>query len=67
MRATLPLCGEILACIALQLAVVYVPVLNPVFRTAPLDAGELVFCLSASAVPLIVVELEKIARRRRAP
>ena len=65
-RSNLPMAGAILACVALQLAAVYVPALNPVFRTAPLDAGELVFCLSASAVPLLVVELEKLARRRRA-
>ena len=65
-RSNLPMAGAILACVALQLAAVYVPVLNPVFRTAPLDAGELVFCVSVSAVPLLVVELEKFARRRRA-
>ena len=50
--------------ILLQLAVVYVPVLNTVFRTVPLRATELAVCAGAASAILAVVELEKYLRRR---
>jgi Ca2+-transporting ATPase len=49
---------------ALQLATVYVPALNPIFRTQPLEASELVLALAVSAVVLVAVEVEKFALRR---
>jgi Ca2+-transporting ATPase len=51
--------------LGLQLAIIYVPVLNTVFRTAPLSFGELLLCLLASSVVFVAVELEKLLIRRR--
>lgn len=43
----------------LQMAILYVPVLNTVFRTAPLTAFELAVALSLSVVVFAAVEIEK--------
>lgn len=51
--------------LGLQLAIIYVPVLNRVFRTAPLSFGELLLCLLVSSVVFVAVELEKLFIRRR--
>ncbi len=48
----------------LQMAVLYVPWLNPVFNTAPLTLGELAACLALSSVVFIGVEAEKALARR---
>jgi P-type Ca2+ transporter type 2C len=48
----------------LQMAVLYVPALQPIFRTAPLTAGELAACLALSSVVFLGVEAEKAAVRR---
>jgi len=44
------------------MATIYVPALNPIFKTEPLTMTELAICLSAAAVVWILVELEKIWR-----
>jgi Ca2+-transporting ATPase len=49
---------------ALQLAVLYVPWLNPIFRTEPLSLAELAACLALSSVVFIGVEIEKWLIRR---
>jgi len=49
---------------ALQMAVLYVPWLNPVFKTEPLGLGELAACLALSSVVFIGVEIEKALVRR---
>jgi Ca2+-transporting ATPase len=49
---------------ALQMAVLYVPWLNPVFKTEPLSLGELAACLALSSVVFIGVEIEKWLVRR---
>ncbi|MDQ1313962.1 MAG: P-type Ca2+ transporter type [Pseudomonadota bacterium] len=49
---------------ALQMAVLYVPWLNPVFKTEPLGLGELAVCLALSSVVFIGVEIEKALVRR---
>jgi Ca2+-transporting ATPase len=49
---------------ALQLAVLYVPWLNPIFRTEPLSVAELGACLALSSVVFIGVEIEKWLVRR---
>jgi P-type Ca2+ transporter type 2C len=46
------------------MATVYVPALNPIFKTEPLDAMELVVCLACSAVVFGAVEIEKWLLRR---
>ncbi len=43
----------------LQMSTIYVPALNTVFKTEPLDAGELLSCLALSAIVFIAVETEK--------
>ncbi|MEW6120611.1 MAG: cation-translocating P-type ATPase [Pseudomonadota bacterium] len=48
----------------LQMAVLYVPWLNPIFKTEPLSPGELAACLALSSVVFIGVEIEKALVRR---
>lgn len=60
-----PLLGAVLLTFLLQMATIYVPVLNPVFKTEPLGVLELLVCLAASAVVFIAVEIEKIWLRRK--
>jgi Ca2+-transporting ATPase len=54
-----PLLGAVLLTLVLQLAVIYLPPLQPIFKTQALTAGELAFCLAMSGVIFIAVELEK--------
>ncbi len=61
-----PLLGAVLLTFLLQMATIYVPALNPIFKTEPLSLGELGICLGAAAVVGAAVELEKIWRRRKA-
>jgi len=58
------LLGAVALTFALQMATIYVPFLNPVFKTQPLSASELVLCLACATVVFVVVELEKAWRRR---
>jgi Ca2+-transporting ATPase len=58
------LIGAVLLTFALQMAVLYVPWLNPIFRTEPLSPGELAFCLALSSVVFFGVEIEKWLARR---
>ncbi len=58
------LIGALLLTFALQMAVLYVPWLNPIFRTEPLSLGELGACLALSSVVFIGVEIEKALVRR---
>jgi len=60
-----PLLGAVLLTIALQMATIYVPFLNPIFKTEPLTAGELVITILFSTVVFLAVELEKAIKRRR--
>jgi Ca2+-transporting ATPase len=62
-----PLLGAVLLTFALQMATIYVPVLNPIFKTEPLGADELAICLAASAVVFVAAEAEKAWRRRVRP
>jgi Ca2+-transporting ATPase len=55
----LPLVGAVAITIMLQLATIYLPLLNPIFHTAPLSAGELAFCFALSALIFVLVEIEK--------
>jgi Ca2+-transporting ATPase len=59
-----PLIGAVLLTFVLQLAVIYVPVFNTVFNTAPLTTGELVLCLTLSSIVFFLVEVEKWLARR---
>jgi Ca2+-transporting ATPase len=56
--------GAVLATLALQGAVIYLPALQPIFHTQPLPAADLAFCLGLALLVPLVVELEKWAVRR---
>jgi len=58
------LLGSVLLTFGLQMAVLYVPVLQPIFKTEALSLNELLFCLGLSSVVFFVVEIEKWMRRR---
>ncbi len=62
--SNLPLIATVLFTVALQMAVLYVPWLNPIFRTEPLSWDELLLCLVLSSVVFVAVEIEKALGRR---
>jgi Ca2+-transporting ATPase len=66
LRSNLPLAGAVLSTFALQLAVIYVPALQRVFRTEALTAGELALCLACAVLVFCAVEIEKWVRRQAA-
>jgi P-type Ca2+ transporter type 2C len=59
------LLGAVALTFALQLAIIYVPALNPIFKTTPLSASELAICIALSAVVAGLVEVEKWLIRNR--
>jgi len=60
-----PLLAAVLLTFGLQMAIVYWPLLNPIFKTQPLSLGELLLCLGLSSVVWVTVEIEKYWRRGR--
>jgi Ca2+-transporting ATPase len=58
------LIAALLFTFGLQMAVLYVPWLNPIFKTEPLGLEELVLCLALSSVVFFAVEIEKWLVRR---
>ncbi len=58
------LLGAVLFTIALQLATIYVPFLNPIFKTMPLDLNELLITLGMASIVFFAVEVEKWWKRR---
>ncbi len=61
-----PMLVAVLSTCALQLAIVYVPWLQEVFKTAAMTAAELALCVAAALVVAVVVEAEKAWHRRAA-
>jgi len=59
------LLGAVALTFILQMATVYVPLLNPIFRTEPLTLNELLLTLALSSVVFIAVEIEKMVKRRQ--
>jgi Ca2+-transporting ATPase len=58
-----PLLGAVVLTFLLQMATIYVPVLNRVFKTEPLTLGELLIAVAASSIVFFAVEIEKLVRR----
>lgn len=56
--------GVVLFTFALQMATIYIPFLNLIFKTTPLTLNELVFCLGLSTVVFAAVEIKKWIIRR---
>jgi P-type Ca2+ transporter type 2C len=55
--------GAVILGLIFQLATVYVPFLNPIFRTQPLTLPELAITLSVSSLVFVAVEIEKWVKR----
>ncbi len=49
----------------LQLLLIYLPFLNHIFRTVPLAANELLVCVGAAILVIIITEIEKRVVRHR--
>ena len=60
-----PLVGAVLLTFALQMAVVYVPFLQDIFRTESLTVIELLICVGLSSLVFLAVEIEKWIKRRK--
>ncbi|GAB4491503.1 MAG: cation-translocating P-type ATPase [Thermodesulfovibrionales bacterium] len=56
--------GAVVLTFLLQMATIYVPFLNRVFRTEPLSAAELLITVVCSSIVFCAVEIEKFVRRR---
>lgn len=55
----------VLLTFALQMATIYIPALNPIFKTEPLSLAELGICLAAAFAVYGAVEIEKAWWRSR--
>ena len=60
-----PLLGAVSLTFALQLAVIYVPFLQRIFRTTYLSLGQLLVSLVLSSIVFLAVETSKWIKRRR--
>jgi len=60
-----PLLGAVVLTVGLQLATIYVPALQVVFKTEPLGVAELALALGTAGVVFVAVEIEKWTMRRR--
>jgi Ca2+-transporting ATPase len=58
-----PLLGAVFLSFALQLAIIYVPFLNPIFKTQPLSMSQLLLCIGVSSLVFFAVEAEKWVKR----
>jgi len=64
LRSNKPLLGAVGLTFVLQMAAVYLPILNGVFKTEPLSVSELAVTLLVSSQVFFVVEAEKWLKRR---
>jgi len=61
----MPLMGAFALTFILQMATIYIPFLNPIFKTEPLSMAELAFTLALSSIVFAAVEIEKAVKRHR--
>ena len=61
-----PLLGAVLLSFIFQMATIYVPFLNPIFKTKPLTLDELFITLGLSSIIFFAVEAEKWWKRKKA-
>jgi Ca2+-transporting ATPase len=59
-----PLLGAVVLTFLLQMAIIYIPAMNRIFKTEPLTAGELLMAIAASSIVFFAVEVEKWIVRR---
>ena len=59
-----PLLGAVVLTFVMQMATIYAPFLNPIFKTEPLSLVELLIVLALSSIVFVAVEIEKIIKRR---
>jgi P-type Ca2+ transporter type 2C len=59
------LLGAVLLTFLLQMATVYVPFLNPIFKTAPLTAKELFLTIALSSIVFFAIEIMKLVKKRK--
>jgi Ca2+-transporting ATPase len=64
LRSNMPLTLAVAGTLLVQLALIYVPALQPIFATQALSATELALVLVASTTAFAAVESEKALRRR---
>lgn len=48
-----PLLAAVVLTVALQMATIYIPAFNPIFKTEPLDLDELLLCLALSSIVFV--------------
>ena len=60
-----PLLGAVGLTFALQMAVIYIPFLQPIFKTQPLSLEEVALCICLALLVGATVEIEKAGARRR--
>lgn len=58
-----PLLGAVLLTFLGQMAIIYIPIFQPIFKTQPLSWGELAITLGLSMIVFLAVELEKVIKR----
>ncbi len=59
------LLAAVLLTFVLQMATIYVPSLNPIFKTQPLTLAELTITLALSSLVFWAVEIEKLIKRQK--
>ena len=60
-----PLLGAVILSFIFQMATIYMPFLNPIFKTQPLNLYELLITLGLASIVFFAVEGEKWWKRRR--